>query len=428
MRALHPQRVETTSIPLIAAMTHVDDYEDCKSILLRPLDFEVAAFHSVSEPVWGDIMANTNGRLHLARRREVGPLLARRAIDKLARVDALGETITLFLKALQEESPTSETSKFPVDAIVLSRLVTVQVAARIVGIEDAITTIADARRLLECVDGFAGAVGLRWITDATPEAQRTTMGRAQQAVEAYTRQFHEPAMRRAEVRCNTVGAGDFESIAGGTLVACQLTPAGRDVWSDVKRMAREGLALLMGGTQTTALALASVLDLYLGWAGRDRTREDDPDLLRGVVNETLRLRPPVPYVLRRAARDVTLPSGREIRAGQGVVLLVQTANRDGRLFGSDADEFQPERYKRLPSHEPHYGLTFGAGPHLCVGRPLVTTGSRHPRETSVQRVVMELFKRCLGADVERDLERRPTKADSYVDMFRTYPILLSECG
>jgi cytochrome P450 family 142 subfamily A polypeptide 1 len=64
---------------------------------------------------------------------------------------------------------------------------------------------------------------------------------------------------------------------------------------------------------------------------------------------------------RTATRDVEL-RGRTIRAGQKVLLLYPSANRDAAQF-ADPDTFDPTR-------TPNEHVAFGFGPHFCLGAAL----------------------------------------------------------
>ncbi|MGH9042841.1 MAG: cytochrome P450 [Acidimicrobiia bacterium] len=94
---------------------------------------------------------------------------------------------------------------------------------------------------------------------------------------------------------------------------------------------------------------------------------DRPDLLDPAVEEMLRFWPPVMDFRRTATRDVTL-EGQEIRAGEKVVVYHASANRDEAVF-TDPDRFDITR-------SPNDHVSFGYGPHFCLGAHLTRTQMR----------------------------------------------------
>jgi pentalenolactone synthase len=95
----------------------------------------------------------------------------------------------------------------------------------------------------------------------------------------------------------------------------------------------------------------------------------DPDLIPRAVEEILRL--PSPAEARQAESDGGLPryanadieiGGVTIRAGDMVLLDLQSGNLDDRVFPT-SEAFEVTR-------EPNPHLTFGHGPHYCIGAPL----------------------------------------------------------
>ncbi|GAA1978183.1 cytochrome P450 [Catenulispora subtropica] len=99
----------------------------------------------------------------------------------------------------------------------------------------------------------------------------------------------------------------------------------------------------------------------------DRLRRDPEALLAPAVEEMLRHWPPVMQFRRTATCDVTL-GGREIRAGQKVVVYHASANRDETVF-PDPDRFDVGR-------TPNDHVSFGFGPHYCLGAHLAKTQMR----------------------------------------------------
>ncbi|MGW1894163.1 cytochrome P450 family protein [Streptomyces sp. NPDC002004] len=84
-----------------------------------------------------------------------------------------------------------------------------------------------------------------------------------------------------------------------------------------------------------------------------------------VVEETLRHYSPISTVMfRYAARDIELPdTGVTVRQGEAVLVCVAATGRDEDHFGPQADAFDVTR-------PPGGHLSFGHGPHFCIGAPL----------------------------------------------------------
>ncbi|MFG3496501.1 cytochrome P450 [Streptomyces sp. NPDC047928] len=99
------------------------------------------------------------------------------------------------------------------------------------------------------------------------------------------------------------------------------------------------------------LALATHPDAY------DRLRAGRAGLATA-VDELLRRHPPVLTFRRTATRDHDL-AGRRVRAGDKVVVFHASANHDERVFA------EPHRLDLNRSPNPH--VSFGDGPHVCLG-------------------------------------------------------------
>jgi cytochrome P450 len=113
----------------------------------------------------------------------------------------------------------------------------------------------------------------------------------------------------------------------------------------------------------------------IGWAGKvlaehpDQRRElvADPSLIPGAIEELLRFEPPAPHVGRYVARDAEL-QGQTVPAGSALLCLIGSANRDDRKH-PDGDVF--DIHRTSGSH-----LTFGYGPHFCLGAALARLEGR----------------------------------------------------
>ena len=84
---------------------------------------------------------------------------------------------------------------------------------------------------------------------------------------------------------------------------------------------------------------------------------------QSLIEETLRHAPPVANLpLRYAVVDIDV-AGTRIAAGDALLACIAAANRDPHLPDGNPDEFDPAR--RSKEH-----LSFGYGPHYCLGAPL----------------------------------------------------------
>lgn len=146
----------------------------------------------------------------------------------------------------------------------------------------------------------------------------------------------------------------------------------------------EAMTLITGGHETTAFtATAACLLLAQHPEVRDRLREelraavaagtaldrlpDEVPLARHVVEEALRLYPPLPLMHRTAVESMDV-AGHRVDPGTILVLSPWLIQRDERSFDDplrfDPWRFAGERRRRLPRHA---YLPFGAGPRICVG-------------------------------------------------------------
>ena len=155
-------------------------------------------------------------------------------------------------------------------------------------------------------------------------------------------------------------------------------------------MLREVALYIDGAIKTTSQSVPHAFGHIEEWrASHPEDAKTDPEFLRKALAESLRLHGTVPRLLRICTDDILLASGVEIRSGQRVALDFRSANLDPDVFGADATSFNPYRAPR-PPHKP-WGLTFGTGPHTCIGR-LVVTGIPGVTEGSAAMMLRRLFE------------------------------------
>jgi cytochrome P450 len=149
----------------------------------------------------------------------------------------------------------------------------------------------------------------------------------------------------------------------------------------------------------------------IGWAAKllsehPDQRADlaaDPSLIPNAIEEILRYEPPGPHVGRCVAKEDVEFYGEKVPAGNAILFLVGSANRDDRRF-PDGDRFDVKR-------DEGRHLTFGNGIHLCLGAALARLEGRIALE--------EVLKRF--PDWEVDLDHARLSPTSTVRGFETLP-------
>jgi cytochrome P450 family 103 len=121
--------------------------------------------------------------------------------------------------------------------------------------------------------------------------------------------------------------------------------------------------LIIGGTDTTRVAMATQVGLLLQHREQWEAVCRDPALIPGAVSEALRYEPSVASVGRHTVEDIEL-DGEILPAGKFVMLSTMSAMRDETVF-SRPDVFDIRRTDHRRLH-----LVFGGGPHRCIGEAL----------------------------------------------------------
>jgi cytochrome P450 len=134
------------------------------------------------------------------------------------------------------------------------------------------------------------------------------------------------------------------------------------------RLSREeavamALLLLVAGHETTANMISlGMLTLLQYPEQAAEVRDGDPAVVKGAVEELLRLLTVAHSGRRRVALEDIEIGGVTIRAGEGIIGAGESANRDATVFES------PDKLDMHRSANHH--LAFGFGVHQCLGQPL----------------------------------------------------------
>lgn len=119
--------------------------------------------------------------------------------------------------------------------------------------------------------------------------------------------------------------------------------------------------MLSGGLETTPLAVAGALVAFAEDPHQWQELRTHTELFDSAVEEILRWTSPPAHVMRTAMADISLGDA-DIRSGERVVVWLPSANRDEAAF-PDGHRFAIDR-----DSNPH--MSFGGGPHYCVGAVL----------------------------------------------------------
>jgi cytochrome P450 len=151
--------------------------------------------------------------------------------------------------------------------------------------------------------------------------------------------------------------------------------------------------LLVAGNETTRNLLSGGLAALAERPGEWARLRDDRSLVPRAVEELLRWTTPVISFLRTATCDTEL-LGQPIAAGEPVLLVYASANRDEAAFGPTADQLDVGR-------DPNPHVSFGFGPHFCLGAALARLEARV--------VLEELLDRFASVEPAGPLERAPSQ-------------------
>ena len=167
------------------------------------------------------------------------------------------------------------------------------------------------------------------------------------------------------------------------------------------------ILVLFAGHETTTNLIGNATLLLLRHPDQLAKLRSDPDLSDSTSEEVLRFDGPTNALVRVAAQDHDL-HGHQIGTGERVFVMVNSANRDPRIF-DQADQFDITRKQNRH-------LTFGQGIHLCLGAKL----AREEGRIAVER----LFARF--PDLALDPAAPPEWLDAMVPRgTRRLPVLLN---
>ncbi|MCV7230755.1 cytochrome P450 [Mycolicibacterium komossense] len=123
----------------------------------------------------------------------------------------------------------------------------------------------------------------------------------------------------------------------------------------------ETLLILIGGDETTRHTLSGGTEQLLRHRDQWERLVADTDLLPAAIEEMLRWTSPVKNMCRTLTADTAF-HGTDLREGEKIMLMFESANFDESVFG-DPENFRIDR-------NPNSHVAFGFGAHFCLGNQL----------------------------------------------------------
>ena len=125
--------------------------------------------------------------------------------------------------------------------------------------------------------------------------------------------------------------------------------------------------LVIGGQETTTNLINNSVLCFVENPDQLALVRSDLGLLPSAIEEVLRYRSPLQWVMRTPRRDVEM-HGQVIPAGKLVLPMIGSANRDPKQF------IEPNRFDIRRTPNPH--IAFGHGIHSCLGAALARMEAR----------------------------------------------------
>jgi cytochrome P450 len=174
----------------------------------------------------------------------------------------------------------------------------------------------------------------------------------------------------------SVELGELKRREPGDDVITQLVHAGADVISEDELMGNVAL-LASGAAESTRTALSHGMhELMRNPEQMAYLREHADDIPSTAIQEIVRIATPFTHLCRTATADHEL-HGKEIKDGDKVLMLFAAGNFDERAI-DDPNSFDLSREKN-----PH--VSFGRGPHQCLGKHVASLEMKILLEELLQR-------------------------------------------
>ncbi|CAI0409322.1 unnamed protein product [Linum tenue] len=228
----------------------------------------------------------------------------------------------------------------------------------------------------------------------------------------------------------------MDDVANNDLLGVLMESNNKDGNMTVEEVIEECKLFYLAGQETTSSLLVwtmILLSKYPAWQERarqevlhvfgtkhgiDSTTLDSGSLsqlktMTMILNEVLRLYPPVTQLIRIIERDTELGDF-ILPAGTQVALPAILIHKDPEIWGKDAGEFNPERFsdgvsKATKNHNQQgaYFFPFSGGPRICIGQSFALMEAKMALAIILKRFSFELSPSYVHAPSAEAVTLRP---------------------
>ena len=311
------------------------------------------ALYDEGEIIMDQVLVCLHGEEHKKRRKVENKIFSREIFrlyeDKIYPI-TLEQTIQPFLKIGK------------MDLVDFGFRVLLNLTADFSGVDRPKKTPEETETLIKLLKIFASGATLAHSTRDRDEVKQEI----KIALKEFEERFLGPSIKRRE---SLIKKNQKDDLPKDILTALLVNQETLKLPYDV--LMREIAFYLLAGAQTSIHSLVHTFHEVIMWIEKNPDKKNciyDPIFIQKAAHESTRLHPSSPVAWRKPTCPVQLPNNKEAKEGDKVIVDLYTCNRDEEMFGEDAKQFNP--FRKAPSGQNTYGLSFGLGMHSCIGRNL----------------------------------------------------------
>tara|TARA_B100000927_G_scaffold230571_1_gene190504 strand:+ start:437 stop:1630 length:1194 start_codon:yes stop_codon:yes gene_type:complete len=388
-----------------------NNYNDAVNAL-RIKDLKQSLYDD-GEVIMDQVLVCLHGEEHKKRRKLENKIFTRE-VFKYYENEVFPKTINETLEPYKEHGK--------MDLVDYGFRVLLNLTADFSGVDRPEKTKKETETLLGLLKIFASGATLHHSTRDHEEVKNEV----RDALKSFDEQFLKPSIER---RKNLIKKQAYEELPSDILTVLLVNEDDLNLPYEV--LQREIAFYLLAGAQTSIHSLVHVFHEIHEWIKNNPLKKvklkDDPIFVQKCFLESTRLHPSSPIALRKPVCPVKLPDDKEANLGDSVVIDLYNSNRDKKIFGEDADKFNP--YREPPSGQNLYGLSFGLGMHSCIGRNLAAGVNSKPDTDPNNHhygTVTMILRELISRDAIPDPNNKPRMDDKTKrPNWGYYPIIFS---